>query len=54
MPLLMFALKFTVKAETVLYLVLNTRNTQLVQKKKLQKIRWYSATLAILKNSRAS
>lgn len=30
----MFTLKFTVKAETLLYLVLNTEDTKLVQGKK--------------------
>lgn len=33
----MFTLKFTVKAETLLYLVLNTEDTKLVQGRKKKK-----------------
>lgn len=54
-PLLMFALKFTIKAEALLYPALATKNTLLLQEiKKLQKISCCSVTLAMPRNSRAS
>lgn len=54
MSLLIFALKFTIEAEALLYPVLATKNTLLLQeKKKLQEISCCSVTLAMPRNSRA-